>query len=215
MKHALPSVFLSTLLFASCGSSTGVQGDATAEPDVEVGDAVALTGFMFTTRNLMDITVYIQLQPRLLDELPMQRDLGAGWEDITVWRPVDDIECPDSPDECVCPTPTEPWQMRQLLPDDEYQVGWAPSPSPSSDCYILVDDFCADCRCYRPTSIYPGRYSVTRCVYNDYRCTESDPCGPESVGYFRPAEPAGDQICVRREFDIPGATSDIQLPIDP
>jgi hypothetical protein len=83
--------------------------------DAEIETGVGLSGFMFTTENLMD---------------------------ITVWRPTDDIECPDSPDECVCPTPAEPWQMREILP-------------------------------------------------------------------------AGNMICARREFEVPGAGSDVYLPIDP
>ena len=210
-------------LICACDSTTNCHGDATAEPDAapdvpsdaELEPGTGLSGFMFTTRNLMDIPVYVQLHPHVMNELPMQRDLGSGFEDVTVWTPTDDIECPDSPDDCVCPTPAEPWQMREILPGEEYQVGWAPSPSPSSTIYLLIDDFCADCRCYRRSEIYPGTYSVTRCVYNDYRCTETEPCGPESVGYYRPAEPAGDMICARREFEVPGAGSAIELPIDP
>ena len=221
MNRTLPLVALLSLL--GCDSTTNYRGDATSEPDAAPDvapdmtdeEGIALSGFMFTTRNLMDIPVYVQLMPSPIDELPMQRDIGAGWEDVTLWRPVDDIECPDSPEDCVCPTPVEPWQMREILPDGEYQVGWAPSPSPSSDLYVLDDEFCADCRCYRDSQIYPGAYAVTRCVYNDYRCTETEPCGPESVGYYRPAEPAGDMICARREFDLPGYGPDVDLPIDP
>jgi len=220
MRHALP--ILIAFLITACGSNTAYHGDATAEPDAvdepvpdaDVGDPVALPGFMFTTRNLMDIPVYVQLWPSPVDEIAMERDLGAGWESFTLFRP-DGYECPMRPDECICETPVEPWQMREILPDGEYQMGWAPSPSPSSDCYVVDEDFCADCSCYRRSSIWPGRYAFIRCVYNDYRCTESDPCGPESVGYYRPAEPAGDMICVRREVDVPGTGSAIDLPIDP
>jgi hypothetical protein len=201
------------LALAACGSNTGVHGDATSEPDIEVGDPVALSGITFVTRNDSSSTVYAPLNPLIHDELPMERNLGAGWEHMTFFRPLEDLECPMRPDECICPTHPEPWQLRQIVPGDEYIVGWGP-PTPSTTCYVFDHDFCADCRCYRTSEIYPGAYAVTRCVFTDYRCTESEPCGPESVGYFRPAEGAGEEICLREEFTVPGAPSSVNLVVE-
>jgi len=201
-------------VWPGCGSGSGLQGDATSEPDIEVGEPVALNGVMFATRNTTDATVYAVMHPWVQDELPMERNLGAGWEPMTLWLPAEEIECPGSPDECVCPTPPVPWQVRQILPGDEYSIGWAPGTPPSSRCYVYDTGFCSDCRCYRRADILPGTYAVTRCVNTDYECTESEPCGPESVGYFRPAVGAGEEICIRVEFEVPGVPSIVEILVE-
>jgi hypothetical protein len=218
MKMRGSAIIACALLAWACGSSINMKGDARDDPsvdvvDVEVGDPITLSGLMFTTRNVGDRTLYAPTASRLINEIPMSRDLGGGWEPMTVWRPLDvAIECPADPTDCECPTPTESTQLRQSPPGEEYVVGWGPSPS-SDACYVWDEGFCADCRCYRESHIYAGTYSATRCVWTEVECLETEPCGPESVGYFRPAVGSGEELCFTTEFEIPG-TSDVLIEIE-